>query len=53
VTVVPSRLLSSSVYSSLSALAVAVSVMPLRYSRQSALSSQILRVVTGRPMTTV
>ncbi len=45
VTVAPSALLSSKIAASPSALAVAVSDRPARYSRQSTLSSQIRRVV--------
>jgi hypothetical protein len=41
------------VHPSLSGPAVAVSAIPLRYSRRSKLSSHVLHVVTGRPMATV
>ena len=53
VIVAPSALRSSRPRSSPSGPAVAISDIPLRYSRKSALSSHVLFVVIGRPKSTV
>jgi hypothetical protein len=53
VTLAPSGPLNSRISAAPSTPAVAVNAMPARYSRRSALSSQVRRAVTGRSIATV